>query len=234
MKLIGPRPVGFGARLMIVGLMLDGQRGVRLIVDRRIADLRTAIGLPVSSLPAEDPATRRVRTAARASPPPSSGDRASLGGLLLCYWETREITIAPMTHTITLIPGDGIGPEVTEAVLRILAVAGVQIEWDRQEAGVAAFERHGPRCRAELLDSVTRTKVALKGPVTTPIGEGFTSVNVGLRKALDLYANLRPGVDRCPACPRDFRASTWSSCARTPRTSTRGSSTRSCPASSRA
>jgi isocitrate dehydrogenase (NAD+) len=97
-----------------------------------------------------------------------------------------------MTHTITLIPGDGIGPEVTEAVLRILGAAGVQIEWDRQEAGVNAFERYKTALPVELLDSVKRTRVALKGPVTTPIGEGFTSVNVGLRKALDLYANLRP------------------------------------------
>ena len=97
-----------------------------------------------------------------------------------------------MSHTITLIPGDGIGPEVTEAVLRILHVSGVSIEWDRQEAGVAAFERHRTALPVELLDSVTRTRVALKGPVTTPIGEGFTSVNVGLRKALDLFANLRP------------------------------------------
>ena len=97
-----------------------------------------------------------------------------------------------MTHTITLIPGDGIGPEVTEAVLRILGAAGVQIEWDRQEAGVTAFERYKTALPVELLDSVKRNRVALKGPVTTPIGEGFTSVNVGLRKALDLYANLRP------------------------------------------
>jgi isocitrate dehydrogenase (NAD+) len=97
-----------------------------------------------------------------------------------------------MTHTITLIPGDGIGPEVTEAVLRILHVSGVEIEWDRHDAGVTAFERYKTALPVELLDSVKRTKVALKGPVTTPIGEGFTSVNVGLRKALDLYANLRP------------------------------------------
>jgi len=97
-----------------------------------------------------------------------------------------------MTHTITLIPGDGIGPEVTEAVVRILAVAGTQIDWDRQDAGVVAFKRFGQSLPAELLDSVKRTKVALKGPVTTPIAEGFTSVNVGIRKALDLYANLRP------------------------------------------
>jgi isocitrate dehydrogenase (NAD+) len=97
-----------------------------------------------------------------------------------------------MTHTITLIPGDGIGPEVTEAVLRIFAAAGLQIEWERHDAGVIAFKRHGQTLPTELLDSVKRNKVALKGPVTTPIGEGFTSVNVGLRKALDLYANLRP------------------------------------------
>ena len=97
-----------------------------------------------------------------------------------------------MSHTITVIPGDGIGPEVTEAVLRILHVAGVAIDWDRQEAGIIAFERHKTALPVELLDSVKRTRVALKGPVTTPIGEGFTSVNVGLRKALELYANLRP------------------------------------------
>jgi isocitrate dehydrogenase (NAD+) len=108
-----------------------------------------------------------------------------------------------MTHTITLIPGDGIGPEVTEAVLRILHAAGVQIDWDRHEAGVAAFERYKTALPVELLDSVKRTKIALKGPVTTPIGEGFTSVNVGLRKALDLYANLRP-VWSMPGVPSRF------------------------------
>jgi isocitrate dehydrogenase (NAD+) len=97
-----------------------------------------------------------------------------------------------MTHTITLIPGDGIGPEVTEAVVRILTASGVSIEWEPHVAGVLAFERTGQALPVELIDSVRRNKVALKGPVTTPIGEGFTSVNVGLRKALDLYANLRP------------------------------------------
>ena len=97
-----------------------------------------------------------------------------------------------MTHTITLIPGDGIGPEVTDAVVRIVEAAGVSIEWERHDAGVVAVERTGQTLPIELVDSVRRNKVALKGPVTTPIGEGFTSVNVGLRKALDLYANLRP------------------------------------------
>jgi len=97
-----------------------------------------------------------------------------------------------MTHTITLIPGDGIGPEVTEAVVRILKASGVSIEWESHVAGIVAFERSGQALPVELIDSIRRNKVALKGPVTTPIGQGFTSVNVGLRKALDLYANLRP------------------------------------------
>ena len=105
-----------------------------------------------------------------------------------------------MTHTITLIPGDGIGPEVTEAVVRILKATGVSIDWETHAAGVVAFERTGQALPVELIDSVRTNKVALKGPVTTPIGHGFTSVNVGLRKALDLFANLRPvwnlpGVD---------------------------------------
>jgi isocitrate dehydrogenase (NAD+) len=95
-------------------------------------------------------------------------------------------------HHITLIPGDGIGPEVTDAVLQILDAAGVSIEWERHDAGVLAFERSGHALPADLIESIRRNKVALKGPVTTPIGEGFTSVNVGLRKALDLYSNLRP------------------------------------------
>jgi isocitrate dehydrogenase (NAD+) len=97
-----------------------------------------------------------------------------------------------MTHTITLIPGDGIGPEVTEAVVRILKASGVSIEWESHVAGLVAFERTGQALPVELIDSIRRNRVALKGPVTTPIGQGFTSVNVGLRKALDLYANLRP------------------------------------------
>ena len=97
-----------------------------------------------------------------------------------------------MNHTVTLIPGDGIGPEVTEAVLRIIAVAGVSIEWLPFDAGLLALERHGTTLPIELLDSIRLTRVALKGPVTTPIGEGFTSVNVGLRKALSLFANVRP------------------------------------------
>jgi isocitrate dehydrogenase (NAD+) len=109
-----------------------------------------------------------------------------------------------MHHTITLIPGDGIGPEVTAAVLRILDAAGVSIDWERHDAGVVAVERTGHALPGDLLESIRRNKVALKGPVTTPIGEGFTSVNVGLRKALDLYANLRP-VWNLPGVPSRFQ-----------------------------
>jgi isocitrate dehydrogenase (NAD+) len=109
-----------------------------------------------------------------------------------------------MTHKITLIPGDGIGPEVTEAVLRILRAAGVSIEWERHHAGIVAFERTGQALPPALIESIRRNKVALKGPVTTPIADGFTSVNVGLRKALDLYANLRP-VGNLPGVTSPFQ-----------------------------
>ncbi|ODS53674.1 MAG: isocitrate dehydrogenase (NAD(+)) [Acidobacteria bacterium SCN 69-37] len=100
-----------------------------------------------------------------------------------------------MAHEITLIPGDGIGPEVTGAVTRILDASGVSIHWDRHDAGAVAAERTGKTLPDALLASIRERKVALKGPVTTPIGKGFTSVNVGLRKALDLFANLRPVVN---------------------------------------
>jgi isocitrate dehydrogenase (NAD+) len=108
-----------------------------------------------------------------------------------------------MTHTITLIPGDGIGPEVTDAVTAILEASGVSIDWERHLAGALAFERTGKTLPPDLIESIRRNTVALKGPVTTPIGEGFTSVNVGLRKALDLYANLRP-VWNLPGVPARF------------------------------
>src|SRR6187431_122800 len=95
-------------------------------------------------------------------------------------------------HRITLIPGDGIGPEVASNVVRIIEASGVEIQWETHYAGAQALEKFGETLPQELLDSITRNKVALKGPITTPIGKGFTSVNVGLRKTLDLYANLRP------------------------------------------
>jgi isocitrate dehydrogenase (NAD+) len=108
-----------------------------------------------------------------------------------------------VTHHITLIPGDGIGPEVTSATVRILEAAGLRAEWDTQLAGVLAIEAHGSPLPTQLLDSIERTKVALKGPVTTPVGGGFTSVNVGLRKALSLFANLRP-VWTIPSVPSRY------------------------------
>jgi isocitrate dehydrogenase (NAD+) len=95
-------------------------------------------------------------------------------------------------HPITLIPGDGIGPEVASNVVRIIEAAGVDVQWETYYAGAQALEKFGETLPKELLDSIVRNKVALKGPITTPVGKGFTSVNVGLRKTLDLYANLRP------------------------------------------
>jgi isocitrate dehydrogenase (NAD+) len=95
-------------------------------------------------------------------------------------------------HKITLLPGDGIGPEVTASVVAILECAGVDIEWEKYFVGSEAISRFGDPLPQEVLDSILRNKVALKGPVTTPIGTGFSSINVRLRKTLDLYANLRP------------------------------------------
>ena len=109
-----------------------------------------------------------------------------------------------MKHTITLIPGDGIGPEVSGAVVKILETAGLDVEWESFAAGVSAVEAYGETLPKPLLESVRRNKVALKGPVTTPVGGGFTSVNVGLRKALDLYANLRP-VWNIPSVPSRYQ-----------------------------
>lgn len=95
-------------------------------------------------------------------------------------------------HKITLLPGDGIGPEVTAAVVAIIECAGVDVEWEKFFVGAEAVARFGDPLPQEVLDSILRNKVALKGPVTTPVGTGFASINVRLRKTLDLYANLRP------------------------------------------
>jgi isocitrate dehydrogenase (NAD+) len=106
-----------------------------------------------------------------------------------------------MAHHITLLPGDGIGPEVIEATVTVLEATGVAFDWDRHRVlGQTAVERGRPPLPPDVLESIRTTGVALKGPVTTPVGEGFTSVNVQIRQALDLYANLRPcrtlpGVD---------------------------------------
>src|SRR5689334_1759836 len=95
-------------------------------------------------------------------------------------------------HRITLLPGDGIGPEVTASVVSIIECAGVDVEWEKYLVGSEALSRLGDPLPPEVLESILRNKVALKGPVTTPVGTGFASINVRLRKTLDLYANLRP------------------------------------------
>ncbi len=100
-----------------------------------------------------------------------------------------------MSHAITLLPGDGIGPEVTEATRRVIEATGVDVEWDRHSViGQTAVERGRPALPPDVIDSIQSTGVALKGPITTPVGQGFTSVNVQLRQRLDLYANVRPCV----------------------------------------
>jgi isocitrate dehydrogenase (NAD+) len=95
-------------------------------------------------------------------------------------------------HKITLIPGDGIGPEVTKPTLAIIKAAGVRVEWEIYLAGAEALRKHGTTIPKQLIDSFEKNRVALKGPVTTPVGEGFPSVNVELRQSFNLYANLRP------------------------------------------
>ncbi|MBI3977979.1 MAG: isocitrate/isopropylmalate dehydrogenase family protein [Chloroflexi bacterium] len=97
-----------------------------------------------------------------------------------------------MPYTVTLIPGDGIGPEITEATRRVIEATGVPIDWDVQQAGEAVMAEFGTPLPDHVLDSIRRNRVALKGPITTPVGTGFRSVNVALRQALDLYVNLRP------------------------------------------
>ncbi|MBN1430192.1 MAG: isocitrate/isopropylmalate dehydrogenase family protein [Anaerolineae bacterium] len=97
-----------------------------------------------------------------------------------------------MTYRVTLIPGDGTGPELVEATRRVLEATGVPFEWDVQEAGADVMDKYGTPLPEAVLDSIRKNRVGLKGPITTPVGTGFRSVNVALRKALDLYTNLRP------------------------------------------
>jgi isocitrate dehydrogenase (NAD+) len=108
-----------------------------------------------------------------------------------------------MTHNITLIPGDGIGPEITAATVRILEATGAKFNWDVQEAGAEAYEKHHEYLPKELIESFERTKIALKGPITTPIGGGFSSINVALRKRFELYANFRP-IRNLPHIPTRY------------------------------
>src|SRR3954452_22986041 len=97
-----------------------------------------------------------------------------------------------MAHRVTLVPGDGIGPELAQATRRVLDASGVEFDWEVVEAGEAVMAEHGTPLPEHVLESIRRNRVALKGPITTPVGEGFRSVNVTLRQALGLYANVRP------------------------------------------
>lgn len=108
-----------------------------------------------------------------------------------------------MAHVVTLIPGDGIGPEVSEATRQVLEATGVGLEWIVEEAGAAALEREGTTLPGRVLESIRRSRVALKGPLTTPVGTGFRSVNVALRHELDLFAAVRPSRS-LPGVPTRF------------------------------
>ena len=106
-----------------------------------------------------------------------------------------QFLFVSMPHELTLLPGDGIGPEVTEATIQVIDAAGIDIVWDRHRViGATAVERGRPALPPDVVESIQERGTALKGPVTTPVGEGFTSVNVQLRQRLDLYANVRPAT----------------------------------------
>ncbi|HEV8723365.1 MAG TPA: isocitrate dehydrogenase (NAD(+)) [Candidatus Binatia bacterium] len=109
-----------------------------------------------------------------------------------------------MKHKITLIPGDGIGPEVTKPTLAIIKAAGVRVEWETYLAGAEALKKYKTTLPKQLMDSFEHNRVALKGPVTTPVGEGFPSVNVELRQSFNLYANLRP-IKNLPGVPARYQ-----------------------------
>jgi len=108
-----------------------------------------------------------------------------------------------MAHKVTLIPGDGIGPEVVGAAVRILEATGVKFEWETYKAGAEAYEKYQEYIPKELIASIERNKVALKGPITTPIGGGFSSINVELRKRFELFANFRP-IRNLPHVPTRY------------------------------
>src|ERR1700674_529174 len=108
-----------------------------------------------------------------------------------------------MSHKVTLIPGDGIGPEVTRATVRILEATGVKFEWESFQVGADAFEKYGEYIPKDVLESIERTRVGLKGPVTTPVGGGFSSINVALRQKFELYANFRP-IRNLPHIPTRY------------------------------
>ena len=135
----------------------------------------------------------------------------------------KTVRLPNRTHKITLIPGDGIGPEVTAATVDILEAActplGCTFDWHRYDAGADAFAKTGEYIPKALYESIKQNRVALKGPVTTPVGGGFSSINVTLRKKFDLFANFRP-VKTLPGLKTNYPISTSSSSARTLKTCT--------------
>ena len=122
--------------------------------------------------------------------PPSAGKRPAKR-IVASFRAAMQMGMA-MAHKVTLIPGDGIGPEVTAAAVRVLEATGVKFEWESYAAGADAFAKYHEYIPKELTESIERTQVALKGPVTTPIGGGFSSINVQLRKQFELFCNFRP------------------------------------------
>ena len=189
LRLLGPKPLTYGVRAVLLAAMLGASAYTAHVVLPEAEALRREMTLP-SSAAADDPAPGPLRRPAQ--PVDHSGHRDGRGRTGGGRLGSPGVSASAMRHTITLIPGDGIGPEVTRAVVQVLEAAGLEATWESFSAGADAVAEHGTTLPPALLESIRRTKVALKGPVTTPIGEGFTSVNVGLRKALDLYANLRP------------------------------------------
>src|SRR5664280_368260 len=137
-------------------------------------------GAPAAHHP---PAASERPSGRAARPDPPEPGRTDLG---------PAARMPAMAHPVTLIPGDGIGPELAEATKRVLDASGVEFEWEVVEAGEAVLAREGTPLPQSVLDSIVRNKVAIKGPITTPVGVGFRSVNVALRQTLGLYANVRP------------------------------------------
>src|SRR6266511_2632794 len=131
--------------------------------------------------------------ASRESPPHSPQPDGTAHARSLPRLYRAVCTFRPVAHKVVLIPGDGTGPELTEATRRVLEATGVEFDWDVREAGADVMERHGGNpLPGHVLDSIRANGTALKGPITTPVGGGFRSVNVGLRKELDMYAQVRP------------------------------------------
>src|SRR4051812_26171541 len=137
-----------------------------------------------------------------------------------------------MSHKVTLIPGDGIGPEVTNSAVRIIEASGIKFDWESFEAGADAYEKYKEYIPKALTESISRTGVALKGPITTPIGGGFSSINVQLRKQFELFCNFRP-IRNLPGVATRYPGVDLIIIRENTEASTRVSNTKSSPASSR-